>query len=301
VNKKRVKRAFTDGETIRDLLRAVEQWQLKKEKPGEGIMAAAKELARQWKKKKQSLFAGYDSNLIQLLAALVVALRPYYEVLEPVRRRYPELFKQVRRASAGASVRDWALYLKGAPPEKLPQEAKELRDILWPQPRPLTREQKRKRKHEFGRHLPYGAGAIERQFGSAEEAELQDPGVEFWLDEVFLEKPVTMIRLQQLFGIARKQLVAVHLRAFKHRLPCAEDGSYDWHAVLEILEALLRPQRRRRRGRPRVSWLSEPKKRTRVLRAIEVRLKSISVPKQIKALFLDVIHRYLPSKSVGAK
>jgi hypothetical protein len=253
VNKKRVKRAFTDGETIRDLLRAVEQWQLKKEKPGEGIMAAAKELARQWKKKKQSLFAGYDNNLIQLLAALVVALRPYYEV-----------------ASSEATLRDMTTYLESKERAKLSDAERELLDALRPPRRLLTREQKRRQKYERRRHLPYGVGLIERQFGGAKEAELRNPLLPFCLDDVFAEEPVTMIRLQESFGIARKQLVALHFKAFKHRLRCAEDGSYDWHAVLEIFEALLRPQRGRRRGRRRTSWLENPSKRTPVLRAVEV-------------------------------
>jgi hypothetical protein len=290
VKKKKGKRY--DEKTIRDLLHAVEQWQLEEEKPGEGMLDEAKALAGEWVKGKRRLFDDNTSNPSTiLLAALVVVFREYYELLEPVRRHYPLLFKQARSASAKATVGEVASYLKGADRGKLPQAARELAEIFWPSPRPLTREQKRKRKYEPKRYLRYGVGLIELEFGGAKGAFLRNPSVPFCLDEVLLGEPVTMIRLQELFGIARKQLVALHYKAFKHKLRPAEDGSYPWRAVLEIFEALLRPRRKRRIGRSRVSFPREAEKRDRLLRAIEVRLGSLGVRKQIQSLFLDVIRR----------
>jgi hypothetical protein len=278
VNKKRVKRAFTDGETIRDLLRAVEQWQLKKEKPGEGIMAAAKELARQWKKKKQSLFAGYDNNLIQLLAALVVALRPYYEV-----------------ASSEATLRDMTTYLESKERAKLSDAERELLDALRPPRRLLTREQKRRQKYERRRHAWHrnARNSIEYQFGGGKE----EPTC---LEDIFADRPVNMIRLEDLFQKERHQLLALHYKAFKHKLPCVERGWYGPPAVLEIFEALLKPQRRKRTGRKKRIWLENSSLRLQVLRAIETRIKSVpNVPTKIARAFLSLIHRYL--QCVGEK
>jgi hypothetical protein len=293
VAKKKGKRY--DEKTIAKVVRAVELLQLGVEKPGEGLLDEARALAREWVSGKGRLFDGMSNASTILLGALVVVFRPYYELFEPVRRQYPELFKAVRRLSAGVSEREAAEYLKGADRLKLSEAAKELADIFWPCPRPLTREKERRRKYEGKRALLYGVGLIESHFGSAEEAELRNPLLPFCLDEVLQGEPVTMIRLQELFGIARKQLVALHYKAFKHRLRPTSDGSYDWQAVWEMFEALLRPRRKRRRGRPRVSWPRDPEKRLRVLRAIEVRLGSLQVAKQIKAPFLDVIRPYLPS------
>lgn len=197
-------------------------------------------------------------------------------------------------------MREVASYLKGADLKKLSQEAKELADIFWPQPRPLTGEQKRRRKYERRRHLLYGVGLIEQQFGRAKEAELRNPKFPFCLDDIFAGRRVKMIRLQELFGIARKQLDALHHKVFKQKLPCVKRGQYDWHAVLEIFEALLKPQRRKRRGRPRTSWLSDPSLRARVLRGMEARIFTLpNVPPKIARAFQKLIESQLPN--VGAK
>jgi len=73
---------------------------------------------------------------------------------------------------------------------------------------------------------------------------------------------------------------------------------YDYRAVKTIMDALLseKPRRKRKRsGRPpRLPWLNDPLLRTRVLRGIEVRINSLSLPQHIKIAFMTVVSRHLP-------
>jgi hypothetical protein len=272
VNKKRGKPAFRDGETIRELLGAIEQWQLDKKKPGEGIMAVAKGLARQWKKNKRLLFDDTSPDSTILLGALVVALRSYYEV-----------------ASSEATLREVTTYLESKERAKLSDAERELLDALRPPRRLLTREQKRRQKYERRRHAWHRnlRNSIEYQFGGGKE----EPTC---LDDIFADRPVNMIRLEDLFQKERHQLLALHYKAFKHKLPCVKRGWYGPPTVLEIFEALLKPQRRKRRGRKKRIWLENSSLRLQVLRAIETRIKSVpNVPTKIARAFLSLIHRYL--------
>jgi hypothetical protein len=123
------------------------------------------------------------------------------------------------------------------------------------------------------------------------------PGFAGWPPSA-VDTRTNMRRVQELFGM--------HRNRFPRRLPSRtrdREIVYDWRAVVMIMDALLseKPEERKgARGAPRQIWLSDPDDpglRTRVLSRIEARIKSLSVPEQIKshikAKFLAVVHRHL--------
>jgi hypothetical protein len=108
--------------------------------------------------------------------------------------------------------------------------------------------------------------------------------------------------LQLLFGMDRNRFPN-NLRSFKNPRNRRET-LYDWRAVVKIMDALLSEKPRERekpsRGLPLKLWLTNPDDPDlceHVLSGIEVRIKSLSVPEQIKphikAEFLEVVHRHL--------
>ena len=179
-------------------------------------------------------------------------------------------------------------------------------------------ERKRSRLHRDFRN------SIEYQFGGGAEDEWRKLMLQFlpalWLDHPIYKAPPptcldkifaggsdSMLKLEELFWMERHR--------FPKELPYRREDRkivYDWEAVVHIMDFLLREKRdfllnekRRKhkppvRGTPKKLWLydeKDPDLQLRVLRGIEVRIKSPSVPEQIKprikAKFL-VIHRYLP-------
>jgi hypothetical protein len=311
-----------NSKIIGDLTRAVEQLLTRDKKPQEleGIIAEARQLARQWKHNKRALFEGYyDNSLIQLLAALVLALKQYYELLEPVLRRFPDEFKRLVYANSDEFIKS----LLGADYSMLAPKLQELVDALRPQP--LSPKQKSKRKFDQKRWRRGNVG-IEWDFGGAKEewlrkstlfpsdptckaiaaptSPLVDPKsgltkflMPTCLDDIFVGSDVSMVTLQDLFQMERHQLLKKHYERFKKQLPCVKRGRYDYHAVVEILRALVSERRKSRKpkGRRPRPGLSKPDVRTRVLSGIEVRIDSFpGIRQDIAQAFLAVVRRYSP-------
>jgi hypothetical protein len=175
-----------------------------------------------------------------------------------------------------------------------------------------------------GYKLPGGVGLIEYEFGGAGEAECQKsmlssllgtplPYQPTCLDEIFRggvgevktlrligQPPITvstvtnMRRLEALFGMNRKRFRHLSLLSVSRGRECL----YDYRAVVKIMDALLGEkatirEEGARGGSEKKRWLGNPDVRARVLRGIEDRMNSISVPQRIKSAFLKVIRSHL--------
>jgi hypothetical protein len=141
-----------------------------------------------------------------------------------------------------------------------------------------------------------GIGEIERQFGLGYNlSSALSPYGPHCLDEIFKRGAVNMWRLQQLFGM--------HRNRFPKKLPrftMGRERLYDYRAVVEIMNALLKPKlpehKMSTRGRSLRLW-PRPDLRTHVLSRIEARLESLSVEEDIKATFLKVIRGHRPDSA----
>jgi hypothetical protein len=320
VNKKRLKatQAFTDSETIAALKSAVEDLvsrpRRKKPEELEGIIAEAKTLAHDWKDPKDGRpFFGdtaLDTNV--LLAALVVALRPYYERLEPILRLAPNEFEDATFVAGRRRLEEVAAYIAAHGIAGVPKP---------------TAKQKHEVKRRFS--FPNRFRSIEYEFGGAGEAERrkrlaalpplppldlvtlaghQEPRTltnePTCLDDIFAGQTVNMQRLEELFGTYRHCLSAI-LRG-SHKPP------YNYLDVVKIMHALLSEPRKRRKkataGRPpRKAWLNDADLRARVLKAIEARIATIAAAfresnpdiaqrwqKEVASRFLAVVRQHLP-------
>lgn len=257
-----------NSDVIIDLTCAIEALQSAKQQPGEGILAAARDLGLQWEFNKRPLF-GADGEHCRttLLAGLVMALRLECEAHQRI------------------AYQLCASYAPNIDANFTPSEP--------------TSGQKYERKRSMHR-LRGGIGLIEWQFGGLQEAWMQSQillsnpiysvsvPAPTCLDDVFGGTPVTMIGLQDLFGIERKRLG----RLLGKKI-CK--GPYDYRAVAKITDGLLKPVKKRKgRGRPpRKPWLDKSDTRIRVLTGIEARINSLSVSDSIKMEFLAVVHRHL--------
>jgi hypothetical protein len=301
-----------NSEIVAELIRAIELSESGKEKPGEGIMTEAKDLAQQWKNEKnRPLFASYtENNRIMLLVGLVVALRRDHEILKSIRKRFPNELEKLSISASRAEFDDvWAVASKfvlpwlRAKPRRTRGESRLLEAYGQLTP---------KQKYERNRRLPKGEGLILRQFvlGRALVASLQgidtsnpagrsrmDVLAAFGaylaaptcLDGIFAGKPVNMVKLQELFGIERHRLT--RLAGVN-----GNNTSYDYRLVAKIMDRLLREKpakKRKRTGRPPREPRLNPLLRTYLLTGIEERINSISsVPEHIKTEFLAVVHRH---------
>ena len=169
-------------------------------------------------------------------------------------------------------------------------------------------------------YRPSGAGLIEEEFDGAGEAKWKEgllglSGLAYepkCLDEILrggvgegrtlpgVTSPVTggpvvidtlttMRRLEELFGLERHR--------FPKKLPWRRVGRevvYDWGAVVAIMRALLKENRKRRKKRgPAVRrWLEKPVVRSRVLSGIEERIKAGGATGEIADAFLSVIQEF---------
>jgi hypothetical protein len=140
VNKKDAQRAERDtsSRTIADLERAIEELVSRSKKPQEleGITAAAKELAQEWRIKepggrKRPLFGNIANDTTFLLAGLVVALRPFQRRLEQIRRYFPPELESLVSASSFAEFRAFASTLSGATPKPTPTQKYEWKRRRW--------------------------------------------------------------------------------------------------------------------------------------------------------------------------
>ena len=317
MKKKENNRADLSTAIIADLSRAIEDLESRRKKPEEleGIIDEAKTLAGQWKnpysakdpKYRLPLFDSTSSGRSFLLAALVVALKREVEVLERIRRHFPNELEKLNRDSRDAD--DVAALLAWG--QAHPKQKREGKPTKEGKP---TREDKRSK---WDRHF---YNSIEYQFGGGLEAEFRkrlpllalgpfDPTYQpVCLDKIFAGDSVNMDALEDLFvGIGRKRLGKLLRRKVKKK------RQYDWSDVIQIMGKLLKETHEFLRkeetpeaqepvlGPPRKVWLYDRKNPNpdlceRVISGIEVWIKSLSVPEQIKprikAKFLEVIRRY---------
>jgi hypothetical protein len=257
VNKKSLKTTedFPDAKTIADLKSAVEEVvsDPKKRNELEGIFIEAKTLARKWrnpKNRRPLLGADPEPNANVLLAALVVALRPYYESLEPILRLARNEFENASFVARRHLLSEVAAYLASLPKPKAKQKSKDKR--RW-----------------FRRNFH---NSIEYQFGGAAEAERRkqlawlsnlpplDLGIlaghqaprtldseRTCLDDVFAGQTVNMQRLEDLFGTYRHHLLAI--------LQGSHKPPYNYLDVVKIMHALLSEKPRKR---PKKSTAGRP-------------------------------------------
>ncbi len=156
-----------------------------------------------------------------------------------------------------------------------------------------------------------GVGLIEYEFGDAGEAYLREhslsggfgslPYQPTCLDKIFAGGAVKMHKgedpgLQDLFGM--------HRNRFPKDLSVNGNGRetwYDYHAVTEIIIALLSPETAKRktpaRGCPRRLWPKNPNLRTRILGGIAARIESLAMSETIARAFLRVVRQYLPDSA----
>ena len=278
--------AFTDPETIAALKSAAEDLvsDPKKRNELEGIFIEAKILARKWrnpKNRRPLLGADPESNTNVLLAALVVALRPYYELLEPILRHAPN---ELDHASFVARMRlldevrpGLAAYLAGLPRRTAKQKyehkrrfsfSNRFRSIEYEFGRPPEAERWKQLAANLPPLPPLDLGTSTRyQVPRTLDSERT------CLDDIFAGQTVNMQRLEELFGTHRHRLLQVIHDG--HKPP------YNYLDVLKILRALLNEPRKSPKkstaGRPaRPRWLNDADLRTCVLSGIQARIKKIA-------------------------
>jgi hypothetical protein len=322
VNKKRLKatQAFTDSETIAALKSAVEDLASGRKKSNEleGIIAEAKALAQGWKIKepgahRRPLLENFSNDKTFLLAALVVALRPYYERLEPVLRLARNEFENASFVAGQRRLEEVAAYVAAHGIAGVPKP---------------TAKQKHEVKRRFS--FPSRLRSIEYEFGEV-EAERRKQGADLnnlpaldlgtpaghqaprvtasepaCLDDILVGQTVNMQRLEDLFFPIERHHLGKILEGVQKR-------RYDYLAVAKIMDSLLkkRPHMKRKRassGRPpRKAWLNDADLRVRVLTGIEARIATIAAAlresnpdiaqrwqREIADRFLSIVHRHLP-------
>lgn len=261
-----------DAATISELCHAIEELvsRRKRREEFEGLIDEAKTLANKWKdpvsathpKDRRPLFDGTSTDTNFLLAALVVLLRRDHELLERIRRHFPN---EVQKLSDDSLMADIMAAASMCASTRLQRTANQK----------YERKRRRWRRNFFS--------SIEYQFGGAAEAERRKPplalhGLPYQpicLDDIFAGETVNMLRLEDLFfGIER------------HRLGNAVQGvqkrRYGYRAVVKIMESLLSEDPRKRRknstaGRPsRPPWLNDADLRPRALSGIEGRINNLA-------------------------
>ena len=168
------------------------------------------------------------------------------------------------------------------------------------QPTPTQQHEWKRRVHRWA-----DVGLIEYEFGGAGEAEWRRsiPGVlslhlqptcfgyqPTCLDEIFSGGRVNTRRLQDLFG--------VNCNRFP-KDPSVKNGrerSYNHHAIVKIMNALL-SEKRKSRGRRLQTWPSDPNIRTRMLNGIAERVKIIAREKDIIDAFVTLVPRHCPDSA----
>jgi len=303
VKKKEAKRPQTqaDSTTITDLKRAVEELVSRRTKPEEleGTIDEAKALAQEWTIKESSgyehpLFDSTTTERTFLLAALVVALIRDHKLIELMRRHFPNKLNKLAHDSFKA---DALAEVSAYPIAQQPLTAKQRSEL-----------KRRRRNRGFRSSIKY-------QFGGGQETDMVKagclPGSSFYefilfssqdcLDDIFTGCPVNLQKLEDLFDMDRHRLSEL----------LQGDRKGDYLDVVKIMDALLNENRREKRksskrGRPPPEpWLNGLNQRSRVLRRIESRIKTIaSKPwendpskawhKEITDAFLDVVGRHLP-------
>ena len=261
------------------------------ERRGEKITVVWRELRQHFAKPSDAVKELANSDLGKALLELLTLLQCEIEeltqdqqVVEEIHQHFPTEWDKLRAAIA--SVRLDKIAAAVLPRVKLsPKQAK---------------EGERRRQFASG-----GVGLIEFEFGGELEAWWHKELLlfPFWphfqtfgptcLDNIFIKGAVSMKRLEDLFWRHRSRF---------GKLPIITNGRdklYDYQAVLLIMERLLNEKRSatKTRGRRLRIWLSDPDGRFRVLRAIEARVNSFQMPRQIRLAFLTLLHRHMPDSA----
>jgi hypothetical protein len=200
---------------------------------------------------------------------------------------------------------DWELICAHYPEQleelKFQSVAAELRPHMEARRSKLTpkqRYERERRRHKLGQ-----VGEIEREFGGGFESSFPPLscyehvlGIFRSLDDIFAGNGVSMLSMQDLFGLHRDR--------FPKKLPSFKMGRetlYDYRAVTKIMDWLLSEKllndKRQPRGRRKRLWLSDTGVRRLALSRIEARMHSLSVSEPIKAAFLAVVRRHLPDSA----
>ena len=327
MNKKGRKHALahTDSEIIADLKRAIEGLESRRKRPEEleGIIAEAKALARWWKdpesakrvQDRRPLFGETASDKTYLLAALVLKLLPDHEIVELIRRHFPNELEKLRDRSLWAGI----FAATRADAGRRPKLSRRQR---------YERDKRAKRQRSF-------FNSIEYQFGGELAANLlkdvlfpDDPvhksilsSMQNCLDDILEGQAVNMLKLEELFfGIGRHRLGKLISSEDK------KDRRYGARVVANVMHALLKekPQEKRKGSKPgRPSsppWLNNDLRRACVLAGIGERITRIAAElwemvisekdavradsyeekvrkwrKEIADPFLAVVRRHLPA------
>jgi hypothetical protein len=223
-------------------------------------------------------------DLVGLQKHEIEYLRPFWELVQKISKRFPSEWRNLSEANAFAEFKELCAEFEKLLPSALQKPSS-------------------KQKHEAKRRRQFAAGAaglIEWEFGGAREQLCQmDPLLRLTpsltlmppscLDNILAGDPVNMDRLEKLFWMHRNRFGK--LQGVKR----GREKLYGYRAVLTIMDKLLgEPSRRKARGIRLRTWLPALDLRTRVLSGIEARIKSLLTPEQIKAEFLGVIRRHLP-------
>jgi hypothetical protein len=285
----------TGGKIIADLKRAIEARVSGSKKPEEleGIITEAKVLVKQWtigqpSSHQRPLFDDTTNPTILLLAGLVVALTRDHRLVELIRRHRPRELENLSSESLFAEVEATAWAWASSQPKPTPKQRYEKKRRKW------HRSFLKSIEYHFG-------GRLEAAFqegmplvlmsnpDALQAAVLQSQDC---LDGLFAGETVNMLKLEELFGMDRHR-IAEALRGFQKR-------RFNYLAVTKIMDFLLKEKRRKERkmstrGRsPRKPWLDDHDLRIRVLRGIEARINSRSLPEHIRTSFLAVVRRHMP-------
>jgi len=237
-------------------------------------------------------------QLVELQDREIEYLTQFREDWELIRAYYPEQLENLRGVCAVAQLQPFIeRQLAGEEPKK-----------SWEYKRRLYK-------------LPGGIGLIEYEFGGAGETEWRKlsslSGMSYkprCLDDIFTGGTVKMHDsegdiffigtthripkpgLQLLFGMDRNRFPN-NLQSVKNPRNRRE-RLYDHRAVTKIMDALLSEkatirEEGARGGSEKKRWPGNPDLRACVLRGIEDRMNSISVPQRIKSAFLKVIRNHL--------
>lgn len=259
---------------IADLTNAIEALVSKRKNSEEleGLIIEAKQLAREWKLKEpggtsRPLFGDIEKSITFLLAALVVALRRDHELIKQMRRHFPNELETLQFRSR---CEDWAMMVETIARAKVKRT-------------PTG-------KYEHKRRISRRRNLIEFEFGMGlllKSTSLPNPTLVVHprcLDNIFAGDHVSMLRLQELFGMDRKRLMEA--------IQGVQKDHYNYVAVVKIMDFLLNEKPREnpkqaKRGRPRrLPWLNNRDLRTLVLIGIAERISTLSVEEPIRSVFL---------------
>ncbi len=264
----------------------------------------AQEAARRWKFSINGTpcnLAKYNlDSLTCILGGLVALLRESHLALETIEKHLgPDQWQELRDASSATHLMEYIRTSGFKVSAKKRHENKRRR----------SRHKVGEIEEEFGRAEgesispsvnPYRSGAAEGKstWPSVDRYQLKaaEPTC---LDHVFAGDKVTMLKIEDLFGIGRARFRTILASEegkggkLKSGRKEGDGGVYGYVAVLQIMRGLLADnpdgKRSRPRGKPRQGWLQDRELRNRVFNNIERRLTTVRAPAKIAGAFRKLI------------